>query len=539
MKGVSVKRLDHLGVVAGICQEIGLAEYLDGLAGPSQQQVSIGTATVAMILNGLGFSNRRLYLVSQFFATKPVEHLLGTGITAEMLHDDCLGRTLDWLHAHDPTALFAGIARQARQRFGITARQVHVDTTSFAVTGEYEADLDAHTLAVTDGYSREHRADLKQWMLALATTRQGDVPLFCQALDGNASDKVSLVAAVEALAEQLRADGEDEAPIFVTDSGWYSAKNVTRLHAAGVRWISRVPDTSKEARAALQVADDVWQQEGTLFWAAAPQAPAGERWVVVRTTQGEERARVTLQRQVEQARQNWEKQLWHLGNQRFACAPDAQAALAQQLKKRPEWLAVHSRLIAHPKQNRPGRPRKDTTPDRSEWQVQATVAVEAQAVTRAVQRKASFLVATNVLDAAQLSVQELIQTYKEQHSVERGFSFLKDPLFLASSVFVKKPSRIVALSLVMVLCLLVYRLAEQRLREQLAATGQTVPNQLKQPTNRPTLRWMFQCFEGISLVGFTLPNGPPHWDIAGLGTLHEQVAALLGAYCEKLYKVAE
>ncbi len=126
--------------------------------------------------------------------------------------------------------------------------------------------------------------------------------------------------------------------------------------------------------------------------------------------------------------------------------------------------------------------------------------MEAEAVTRAVQRTASFLVATNVLDTGQLADQELIQTYQEQPSVERGFSFLKDPLFLASSVFVKKPSRIVALSLVMVLCLLVYRLAEHRLRTQLAATGQTVPNQLKQPTDRPTMRWMFQCFEGISAI---------------------------------------
>src|SRR5262245_54769037 len=75
MAGMRVERLDHLGIVAGVCQEIGLAAYLDALAGPSQQQVSVGTATVAMILNGLGFSNRRLYLVSQFFATKPVEHL--------------------------------------------------------------------------------------------------------------------------------------------------------------------------------------------------------------------------------------------------------------------------------------------------------------------------------------------------------------------------------------------------------------------------------------------------------------------------------
>jgi transposase len=103
-----------------------------------------------------------------------------------MLHDDCLGRTLDWLQAHDPTALVAGIARQARQRFGITARQVHGETTSFAVTGEYAAELDAHTIAVTSGYSRDHRADLKhkQWMLALATTRAGDVPLCCPGWPG-------------------------------------------------------------------------------------------------------------------------------------------------------------------------------------------------------------------------------------------------------------------------------------------------------------------------------------------------------------------
>jgi len=229
---------------------------MDQLAGPSQQQVSVGTATVAMILNGLGFSNRRLCLVSQFFASKPVEHLLGPGISAEMLHDDCLGRTLDWLYNHDATAHFAGVARQARQRFGISARQVHVDSTSFAVSGEYDSKADAQATAVTYGYSRDHRADLKQWMLALATTRAGDVPLYCQALDGNASDKVQLLAAVEALADQLHTEDQEgeEEPIFVANSGLYSAENVARLAAAGVRWISRAPDTSTQAHAALQVA---------------------------------------------------------------------------------------------------------------------------------------------------------------------------------------------------------------------------------------------------------------------------------------------
>src|SRR5215471_17279543 len=131
------ERLDHLGIVAGVCQEIGVAAWLDALEPGNRQQVSVGTATVAMLLNGLGFSNRQLYLVSQFFANKPIEHLLGPGVTAEMLNDDCLGRTLDWLYAHDLTKLFAGIASRARQAFGIKAEQMHVDTTSFSVSGQY------------------------------------------------------------------------------------------------------------------------------------------------------------------------------------------------------------------------------------------------------------------------------------------------------------------------------------------------------------------------------------------------------------------
>src|SRR5260221_13075726 len=171
------ERLDHLGIVAGVCREIGLAEWLDAQDEPTHERVSVGTATVAMVLNGLGFSNRRLYLVPQFFATKPVAHLLGPGITAEDLSDDCLGRALDWLYAHDPTTLFAGIALRARQRFGIGARQVHVDTTSFSVSGAYapesapeepkadnaiategaNGDLDRQGVAITYGYSRDRR----------------------------------------------------------------------------------------------------------------------------------------------------------------------------------------------------------------------------------------------------------------------------------------------------------------------------------------------------------------------------------------------
>jgi transposase len=104
------KRLDHLGIVAGICQEIGLAEVIDEQVGENGRQVSVGQATQAMILNGLGFSSRALYLTPEFFANKPVELLVGPGVSAAMLNDDTLGRALDALYAVGVTELFARVA---------------------------------------------------------------------------------------------------------------------------------------------------------------------------------------------------------------------------------------------------------------------------------------------------------------------------------------------------------------------------------------------------------------------------------------------
>ncbi len=84
-----------------------------------------------------------------------------------------------------------------------------------------------------------------------------------------------------------------------------------------------------------------------------------------------------------------------------------------------------------------------------------------------------------------------------------------------------------ALALIMVLCLLVYRLAEWRLRQALAHTEQTVPNQLRQPTNRPTMRWVFECFEGIHLVTIRGPGGRAT-HVHGMQPLHALVIELLG-----------
>ena len=104
--------LDHLGLVAGMVDELGLPELIDTVIKQDheQRQVSVGQCVKAMILNGLGFVNRALYLMPHFFKDKPLERLLGEGIEAEHLNDDALGRALDAIYAYDPEALYGQLA---------------------------------------------------------------------------------------------------------------------------------------------------------------------------------------------------------------------------------------------------------------------------------------------------------------------------------------------------------------------------------------------------------------------------------------------
>jgi len=116
------------------------------------------------------------------------------------------------------------------------------------------------------------------------------------------------------------------------------------------------------------------------------------------------------------------------------------------------------------------------------------------------QRKSCFILATNQTDTRKLGGTEILKTYKRQQKVERGFRFLKDPMFLASSVFLKSPKRIMALAMVMTVCLLVYAALEHRIRKRLAEEDQLFPSQTGKMTATPTARWVFQYFQNIAVL---------------------------------------
>jgi transposase len=157
-------------------------------------------------------------------------------------------------------------------------------------------------------------------------------------------------------------------------------------------------------------------------------------------------------------------------------------------------------IVEHKRHAKSGRPRKDAQPRQCYYQIRATVVSDEAAITIEKQRAGRFILATNVLDAHQLSNDDLLKEYKAQQSTERGFRFLKDPLFFTSSVFLNSTQRVAALAMVMGLCLLVYSLGQRALRQALATAKQTINNQLGKPTASPTMRWVFQCFMSIHLV---------------------------------------
>jgi transposase len=150
-----------------------------------------------------------------------------------------------------------------------------------------------------------------------------------------------------------------------------------------------------------------------------------------------------------------------------------------------------------------------------------------------VDQQSCFILATNELEETLLSPSALLSSYKDQAHVERGFRFLKDPKFFASSLSLKKPERIMALLMVMTVCVLVYAALEYRIRQALQQQEATFPDQKGKPTQHPTARWVFHYFAGIHLLSVSW-----QWPlVVNLTEEHANLLKLLGKPYMQLYEV--
>ena len=170
---ITVENLDHLGIVAGLIDEIGIMELINQKLGvDNREKITTGQVIKALILNGLGMVSRPLYLFSQFFEDKAIEKLNRTGINSEYLNDDKIGLLMDDIYKLGLTNLFIEIGLLVIKKFKIDTSYAHLDSTSFHLHGEYNnieiAENDQERpILITKGYSRDHRPDLKQYVLDL------------------------------------------------------------------------------------------------------------------------------------------------------------------------------------------------------------------------------------------------------------------------------------------------------------------------------------------------------------------------------------
>ncbi|MEG4898471.1 IS1634 family transposase, partial [Microcoleus sp. F10-B4] len=371
---------------------------------------------------------------------------------------------------------------------------------------------------------------LKQFIIDTIVSGDGDVPLYLKIDDGNADDKSVFVSRLKEFKNQWTFDG-----ICVADSALYTAENLSAM--AGMKWITRVPLSIKSAQNKIcNIEDSDWEDSQIKgYKIAARTSEYGnikQRWLVIESEIRKQADLKKIVKQVEKQLESAKITLRKLSRQEFACITDAEVAI----KKLSNSWKYHQ-ITKIKCQEEPVKTTKRKLKESSEtqtivYQVTGEIEPRISAIEAEKVKAGRFILATNILEPKVVSNSQVLSEYKAQQSNERGFRFIKDPLFFTSSVFVKKPERVEAIGMIMGLCLLVYNLAQRKLRQQLEATNEQVKNQVKKLTDKPTMRWIFQVFQAVHLVTI---NGSKQ--VSNLTQEHQDILRHLGEYCCQYYLI--
>ncbi|HSF31575.1 MAG TPA: IS1634 family transposase [Candidatus Tectomicrobia bacterium] len=523
--------LAHLGLVAGMFDELGIGEVIDR-ATRHQPETRIGTtgdAVQAMVLNGLGFVTQQRYLVSRFFQDKPTSRLLAPLlIEAQHRNDDALGRALDTLYASGVTERYRLIAATAAERLGLAPQGLHLDSTSCHVDGRYNSDTppDEQGVHMTRGSSRDHRPDLNQVMLELIVEHQAGSPVLMKPRRGNRRDAPAFGQIVREPMAQLQTTYGTT--YLVADAALYSEDTLQTRANPQLKGITRVPATLHEAQSALAPAEPetmLAMTEGYRYHVLTSTDGGVEpRWVLISAEPRQPQATRTVDTQLLKQGDQAVKACKKLCGDTLAGEAEARQSLATFEPGLQATFLPKSTICPTPRYGKRGRPRQGAPPDHVVYAIEGALASQVAARQALIAQPSGFLLATNELDNTPLPPPALFEGDKGQAHAARGFRFLKDPGFLASSRYLKTPERIMALVMVMTVCLLVYAALAYRIRQALKDHGATFPNQQGKPVQNPTARWVFHDLVGIHLLLI-----PQQWPIViHLTEEHQHLLPLLG-----------
>jgi transposase len=547
----------HLPLILGVLRKLNVASLVDTIIPPHPEHVmSCGRGVEALVLAILD-GHHALYKVGARLEERGMLPLLQPGLTRTSVHDTRLGQILDALFAANLNRVFGPLALNALETYAITTPWLHQDTTTISLYGAYEAAT-AGTEAPRPayGHNKDGRPDLKQVLLSLGVSGDGGLPLRMGVCDGNTSDSLDVRQAIE---ESL-ALGLEGVKGIVADSKAYSQRTLGLCLEQQVGLVTLVPRTC----AIRQEVEEWGQHQRSLplllekpgrrrhetprrwygrsvtrqvevEYADGRVGRAPLRFVAVYSTQ--------LAQQHEQAsgkeqRQEVEACAQHIAQveaRRFACAADAEAAIAEYagrgMGKRGRhacpWRYHEVRYGVQAQWQRKKRTCRGRRPkgEPVEEELVYRLAVEAKAVTPPVATFGWLVLATTVSEQT-CGDAEIVRAYREQTTtVEPGFRWIKNPAAI-SPVWLEKPQRIAALAMLTVVGLLVYGVIQRQVRQYLHQHQESIPGN-KGETEIPTATVVLESFATVSLVHLEL-DGVEVCQVHGWQPHHRLICQALG-----------
>ena len=514
LKGMNISQVGHLPVVAEFCRRIGLADTVNK-AVPTEMVVDVGTVVQFMVLDTLS-GRSPLYRLERFAESVDTGLLLGKKIPAEAFNDTTLGRVMDAIYDVGTEQLFSQIAFHAARAFPLDMdmRHVHFDTTSVSVWGDYLlCSNEEDQLQVTEGYSKDYRPDLKQFLVKMLCIHH-NIPVIGGCESGNASDKTINNAVLTNLSKYMAKHGLGKgAFVYIADSAMVTPKN---LEAIGDNlFITRLPFSYNEAeRVVLEaVRKGEWTGVETGVRSSRTRKAAkyrvcdmtvtvaekSYRAVVVHSDAHDKRRQKKLARRLAESREKATGMLNKAGKVEYFCHEDAVAAARKLSSEESLYHSCQCRVEEKVTYAR-GRPPKNGARKVSKvrYILKGEVVERSDEVERIREASGCFVLLTNTPTEGEMahSPAAVLVAYKEQHGIERNFGFLKDPLFV-NDIFLKRPDRIEVLGFILLTSLLVWNLMEHVMRQCLKRTDLTVPGWDRKPTQTPTSFMMTTKFKGV------------------------------------------
>lgn len=507
----------HLPIVRAYADKMGLVEVVNQLV-PTEMEVDPGTVVLGLVLDTLS-GRSPLYRLEEFFAHQDMKLLLGRALPPQVFNDDNVGRVLDRVYATGTLKIFTACAVRVDMMCGFDKRYVHFDTTSKSVYGDYLSDEGQEVpFTITHGYSKDKRPDLKQFVLSMLCVDRA-VPIWGKPEDGNASDKTLNTTLLSEIAQILAHHGVGPgAYIYIADAALVTEDNLTAL--GDTFFISRLPATYTECERVIQeaVGQQAWEEVGGLaetkptknrpvasykaHESAVTLYGKPYRAVVVHSSAHDKRRQKRLDRELQTSYTTLQAAVRAAGKQDYFCRADAEAAAEKLQARQTDYHRVDVSVEERPQYGK-GRPstRKPREVKAMRYGLQPGLTARADRLATKREEAGCFVLLTNVPKEGAFAhgAGDVLQAYKEQHGMEQNFGFLKDPL-IVNSLFLKKPERIEALGLVLLLALLLWRVLERSMRAHVDTTGTVLAGWDKKATARPTAFMMVTKFSGVIVL---------------------------------------